>query len=81
MPFTFKASKVPGFRFDGNGSFQSASVKGAGLGWFNDAKRNGGSETGYLSRSGSKSNARKQASALIAKIPFPLAQHIARVFK
>jgi len=28
-----------------------------------------------------ETNARKQASALIAKIPFPLAQHIARVFK
>jgi hypothetical protein len=27
------------------------------------------------------SNARKAASAQIAKIPFPLAQHIARVFK
>ena len=30
---------------------------------------------------GSKSKARKAASAQIAKIPFPLAQHIARVFK
>jgi len=30
---------------------------------------------------GSKSNARKAASAMIAKIPFPLAQHIARCFK
>jgi len=30
---------------------------------------------------GSKSDSRKAASALIAKIPFPLAQHIARVFK
>jgi hypothetical protein len=29
---------------------------------------------------GSKSNSRKAASALIAKIPFPLAQHIARTF-
>lgn len=28
-----------------------------------------------------ESSARKQASTLIAKIPFPLAQHIARVFK
>lgn len=32
-------------------------------------------------RFGRKSNARKIASALIAKIPFPLAQHIARVYK
>ena len=30
---------------------------------------------------GSKSNQRKAASAMIAKIPFPLAQHIARTFK
>jgi hypothetical protein len=30
---------------------------------------------------GSKSNARKQASAMIAKIPFPLASYLARVFK
>lgn len=32
-------------------------------------------------RFGSKSDSRKAASAQIAKIPFPLAQHIARVFK
>ena len=32
-------------------------------------------------RHGSKSNSRKAASAMIAKIPFPLAQHIARSFK
>ena len=30
---------------------------------------------------GSRSNSRKAASALIAKIPFPLALHIAQVFK
>ena len=30
---------------------------------------------------GSKSNARKAASAMIAKIPFPLANHIAKCFK
>lgn len=29
----------------------------------------------------SKSSARKAASARIVKIPFPLAQHIARVFR
>ncbi len=32
-------------------------------------------------RTSSKSEARKQASAAIAKIPFSLAQHIARVYK
>lgn len=31
-------------------------------------------------RHGSKSSARKAASARIAKIPFPLARHIAQVF-
>jgi C-5 cytosine-specific DNA methylase len=32
-------------------------------------------------RHGSRSTARKAASAMIAKIPFPLAQHIARTYK
>jgi hypothetical protein len=32
-------------------------------------------------RTSSRSNSRKAASAMIAKIPFPLAQHIAQVFK
>lgn len=57
------------------------SRKGPGGGWFNDSKRKGGSETGYLSRSGSKSPARKMASAMIAKIPEPLSRHIARVYR
>ena len=77
--------KVPGFRSDGSGkSFQTASVeetKGPNGGWFNDLKRDGKGDTGYLSRSGSKSKARKAASAAIAKIPFPLAQHIAAYWK
>jgi hypothetical protein len=34
-----------------------------------------------VARLGSKSDSRKAASAQIAKIPFPLAQHVARVFK
>lgn len=34
-----------------------------------------------LGRFSSRSSARKQASAMIAKIPFPLAQYIARVYK
>jgi hypothetical protein len=33
------------------------------------------------SKFGSKSSSRKAASAMIAKIPFPLARHIARVYK
>lgn len=78
--------KNAGFRFDGSGkSWQSESVeraglKGAGDGWFNDAKRKGGTETGRLSQSGSKSPARKAASAMIAKIPTVLARHIGATY-
>jgi hypothetical protein len=57
------------------------SIKGSNGGWFNDNKRAGKGETGYLSRSGSKSTARKAASAAIAKIPLPLARHIAHAWK
>jgi len=69
--------KVPGFRFDGSGKpFQTASVEGvkqhgSGRAWFADE--------GKISReTSSKSPARKAASAAIAKIPAPLARHIAR---
>jgi len=44
---------------------------GGNFGWDGSALRQGNS----------KSNARKQASALIAKIPFELARHIARVYR
>lgn len=83
MPMT-KSIKVPGFRFDGlGGSFQTASqarikaengIKQGGD-WFN------ADQPSIARMCGSKSNARKAASAMIAKIPLPLAQHIARVFK
>src|SRR6185437_193363 len=66
--------KVPSFRFDGSGkSFQTASVKayGGSFGWDESPLRSGNS----------KSKARKAASAQIAKIPFPLSQHIAQVYK
>ena len=43
--------------------------------WWSDGKGNLSDTTS------SHSNARKQASALIAKIPFPLARHIAAVYK
>jgi hypothetical protein len=56
-------------------------LKGAGAGWFNDAKRAGGTETGHLSRTGSKSPARKAASARIAKIPLPLSRWIAKTYR
>jgi C-5 cytosine-specific DNA methylase len=58
-------------------------AKKANGGWFNAtyAERKA-SGKGHLSNMfASGSNSRKAASALIAKIPFPLAQHIARSFK
>ena len=44
---------------------------GKGDAWFQDG----------AARHGSRSRSRKEASAMIAKIPFPLAVHIARCFK
>jgi hypothetical protein len=71
--------KLPGFRFDGSGrSFQSASVEGVknGNDWFSS-----GENCSLQRRAGSKSSARKFASAMIAKIPLPLSRHIARTYK
>lgn len=56
-------------------------LKGADGGWFNDNKRAGKGPTGRLSQSGSKSPARKAASAMIAKIPITLSRHIAAAWK
>lgn len=70
--------KVAGFRFDGSGkSFQSASVTGVknGNDWFGS-----GENCSLQRRAGSKSSARKFASAMIAKIPLPLSRHIARTY-
>ena len=53
-----------------NGNYDGVKQGGE---WWHDA--NG------IRRFSSRSNARKQASAEIAKIPFPLAQHIARTFR
>lgn len=72
-----EGSKLPGFRFDGSGrSFQSASVEGvkhhgSGAVWF---------DSGPASLP-SSSPRRKMASAMIAKIPLPLAKHIAAVYR
>lgn len=58
---------------------ESRKGNGSWFGDYKEAKAAGrGSATRYTS---SNSLERKKASALIAKIPFPLAQHIARVFK
>jgi hypothetical protein len=71
--------KVPGFRFDGSGrSFQTASVNGTkgGGDWFGS-----GTDASVQRRHGSKTSGRKMASAMIAKIPEPLARHIAVTFR
>jgi len=79
------AQKIPGFRFHGSGrSFQTASVnetknadgRKEGGDWWNAECRKTG-----MARFGSKSNQRKAATAMIAKIPFPLAQHVAHSFR
>ena len=90
MP-NYRHVKVSSFRFDGKGSFQTASVRRTDPGngarftsrdcgveprWFNDGPRGPGS----MASMSSKSPARKFASAMIAKIPLPLSRHIARVF-
>ncbi len=86
MPQTLRAVKVPsasGRRSDvGNGvrfTSRDCGVEGvkqpghSGRAWFADAD-----VAGHFS---SRSNARKAASALIAEIPFDLAQWIAKCFK
>jgi hypothetical protein len=50
-------------------------VKEGGDWWDKECRKTG------MARFGSKSNQRKAASAMIAKIPLPLALHIARAFK
>ena len=76
--------KLPGFRFDGSGrSFQSASVEGVkaaqdGLGGYGGTF---GWNNTPMRRGNSKSDGRKFASAMIAKIPEPLARHIAAVYR
>jgi hypothetical protein len=84
MPVTFKASKVPGFRFDGSGgSFQTASVNEGiktGKDWFGGYGGGFGWDCSPMRRNNSRSPARKAASAMIARIPAPLSHHIASVY-
>jgi len=53
------------------GGIGGPRANGKGCAWFPDG----------AAKHGSKSNARKAASAMIAKIPLALSQHIARVYK
>jgi hypothetical protein len=79
--------KVPGFRFDGGGGVMG--IKQTAPADFVARRRPGMSENRGgdfwfqegASRHGSKSSARKAASAMIAKIPAPLAQWIAQCYR
>ncbi len=95
MPFTFKAQKITGYsdprRNGGKGahltsqaendarSVQPVAVEQMGIkeggDWWNKECRKTG-----MAQYGSKSSARKRASAMIAKIPLPLSLHIARTY-
>ena len=74
-----KSEPLPGHNGSWFGDYESLKVAvikqhgSVGNGFAGDGK--------ILRLTSSKSPSRKAASALIAKIPFPLAQHIARVFK
>lgn len=73
--------KVSGFRFDGSGkSFHTAAVNGRKQSgdWFAEARKGG--KGGTSASFGSKSTARKMASAMISKIPAPLSRYIAKTF-
>jgi len=75
MPPVYKATKVPGFRFDGRTTcFQQQAIKNTGGSWFNVAHNT-------TSGKGRNSPARKMASAMIAKIPLPLSRFIGATFK
>lgn len=88
LPQPHKARKVPGFRFDGSGkSFQTAAVDMHGEGikqpGIGGVRANGKGDAWFQDGAalhGSKSPARKAASAKIAKIPLALSTHIARVY-
>lgn len=84
MPVTLKASKVPGswFNIGSPGQKvvgQNPDGRKQGGDWFAEARRGG--EGGTSASFGSKSPQRKMASAMIAKIPLPLARHIAATFR
>ena len=90
MPFTSRGTKVGGITFNGygtpgykavafNGTAQKRLAEGAKVPGF----RFDGSGRSFQTASveGTKSPARKAASAMIAKIPLTLSRHIAATFK
>lgn len=66
----------PAWRKDENGAYIMPDGTKQGGDWFGK-----GEDYSISRKSSSRSTARKAASAQIAKIPFPLAQHIARIYK
>lgn len=86
MPLTRGGAMKPGITHRGDGSTNfhlgkyagRAMVPGSkvGGGWFGK-----GNNCSLMRQHSSKSSARKVASAMIAKIPFPLSRHIARVYR
>jgi hypothetical protein len=83
-----RPAKMPGFRFsnDGAGSFQSACVRRTDIGVKHAGIKPGGnwfnaSQPSISRLCGSKSEQRKAASAMIAKIPLVLSRHVARSWR
>jgi hypothetical protein len=90
MPMAKTHAKVPGMNWSGYGTpgykskgfnttaDQNCRADGLKLGgsWFHGYRKGQGPRN-----HGSNSTGRKRASAMIAKIPFPISSHIARVFK
>jgi len=85
--FKIADSKNRGSKNDGGSWFAVANNTTSGHGQNPDGRKVPGLGRGHdwrqdpSGRFNSKSKARKAASAQIAKIPFPLAQHIAKCFK
>ena len=76
----FNGPKAVGFNVTAAQRYREG-VKQAGI---SGLRKNGKGDRWFqdgAAKHGSRSDSRKAASALIAKIPFPLAQHIARCFK
>lgn len=79
--------RILGQKNTGGSCFNVAHNTTSGVGNNPDGRKNGrdrfgsGENCSLQRRQSSKSSARKQASALIAKIPFPLARHIAWAMK
>jgi hypothetical protein len=89
MPVTIAATKVGGIDFSGYGTpgYKAQAFNYTAQKRLADGVKNGndwfgsGADCSLQRRHGSKSTSRKAASALIAKIPLPLARHFARSYR